>query len=126
MSVASEQKQTDGTQKTQIVDSNGSNVTTFPSVPAATPSVDIGQDLSLGDTNSHAFGTSAVAKYGIMVSCPIANTKPVYIGLATGVTTGTGIELQPGDREMLWGVLNSNLVFAITGTATQHVRALAI
>ncbi len=92
-------------------------------------STDTGQNLSLGDTASHQFA-SAACKAGILVSCPLANTAAVYIGLASGVTsgsTGKGIELQPGDREFIpLGVGNATQIWAITGTATQNVHALAI
>jgi hypothetical protein len=93
-------------------------------------SVDPGQNLSLPDTASHAFA-SAACKIGVMVSCPLGNSAAVYIGLGAGVTsdnTGKGIELQPGDREFFpLGVSgNANQLYAITGTATQNVHALAI
>ncbi|MES2359973.1 MAG: hypothetical protein V4529_16660 [Gemmatimonadota bacterium] len=118
---------TDGDNTAPLGTSKGVMYTT-PYAVLASASVDTGQNLSLADTNSHAFA-SAVATIGVMVSCPLANTSAVYVGLATGVTsgsTGKGIELQPGDREFFPGVLNASLLFAITGSATQNVHALAI
>lgn len=91
-----------------------------------TRSKDPGQNLSLADTASHQFA-SVKCDNGAMVSCPLSNTAPVYVGYATGVTsgaTGKGMELQPGDREF-FPVFNVNQLFAITGTATQNVHALA-
>lgn len=115
----------------KLVDATGTALGTAqnPVVSSATSivtssSTDPGQDLSLEDTNSHQFG-SAAATIGVMVSCPIANTKPVYVAFATGVTTSTGVELNPGDREF-FPVSNANKLWAITGTATQHAHALAI
>lgn len=95
---------------------------------ALSASTDNGQNLSLSDTDAHAFGTSAAASIGVMVSAPLGNTAAVYIGLGSGVTsgnTGKGIELQPGDREF-FPVSNATLLYAITGTATQNVHALAL
>lgn len=94
-------------------------------VPPATS--DAGQNLSLGDTSSHQFA-SAACTLGVMISAPLTNTAAIYIGRATGVTsgaTGKGIELQPGDREF-FPAANANEYWAITGTATQNVHAVAI
>lgn len=54
----------------------------------------------------------------------LANTAAVYIGRATGVTTSTGIELNPGDSITL-PCANTNEYWAIS-TASQNVRALAL
>lgn len=92
-----------------------------------TRSKDTGQNLSLGDTASHAF-VSVKCDNGLMVSCPLSNTAAVYIGYAAGVTsgaTGKGVELQPGDREF-FPCFNASQIWAITGTATQNVHGVAM
>jgi hypothetical protein len=83
---------------------------------------DIGQNLALADTNSHAFA-SAVAVKGVWVCALSSNTVSIFIGFATGVTTSTGFEIKPGEREF-FPVSNASNIFAITGTATQNARAL--
>ncbi len=92
-------------------------------------SVDPGQNLSLPDTASHQFA-SAACKVGIDLSAPLANTAPVYYGFASTVTsgaTGKGIELQPGQSRFVpLGAGNASQIWAITGTATQNLHALAI
>lgn len=111
------------------VGTSGNPLRFSPTAVVPTASADAGQNLSLADTASHPFGTSAVATIGVLVSAPSENTATVYVGLATGVTsgaTGKGVPLVPGASIFLPGVLNSNLVYAITGTATQNVHALAI
>lgn len=107
----------------------GNPVRVNPTAVVASTSTDDGQNLSLSDTAQHAFGTSAVATIGVLVSAPAENTATVYVGLGTGVTsgaTGKGFPLVPGASVFLPGVLNSNLVHCITGTATQNVHALAL
>jgi hypothetical protein len=111
------------------VGTSGNPVRVNPTAVVASASTDTGQNLSLSDTNSHPFGTSAAATIGVLVSAPAENTATVYVGLATGVTsgaTGKGYPLVPGASIFLRGILNSNLVYAITGAATQNVHALAI
>lgn len=97
----------------------------------ATPSVGLAPATVVGVPTATSLSTtnatqlpSAAASSGVWVSCPIANTAAVYIG-DSSVTTGNGIELQPGDREF-FPVSNSNLLYARTGTATQSVRTLAV
>lgn len=107
----------------------GNPVRVSPTAVVASASTDDGQNLSLSDTNQHVFASSAVASIGVLVSAPSENTATVYVGLGTGVTsgaTGKGYPLVPGASVFLPGILNSNLVHAITGTATQNVHALAI
>lgn len=79
---------------------------------------------ALSVTNSAgALSTGASCNVGVMVSAPLANTAPIYIGDAN-VTTGIGIELQPGDREFI-PVVDAKYLYAIT-TGTQSLRILTM
>lgn len=82
------------------------------------PATSIGScaNNSLTDTNAHQFGSLTCSR-GCWVSAPLANTAAIYIG-HSAVATTTGIELQPGDRAF-FGYSNCNILYAITGTATQ-------
>jgi uncharacterized membrane protein len=103
--------------------------TYLATIAGASASQDPGQNLPLTDTNAHAFGTSAAGTFGVLVGAPAENTATVYIGLANTVTsgpTGKGFPLSPGAAVFLRGILNANLVYAITGTATQNLHALVL
>lgn len=97
-----------------------------PMVVAQNPiaGTDLGQNLSLNDTASHTF-SSTVASVGCWVSAPLANTAAIYCAFSSSVTTSTGIELQPGDREF-FPVTNANKISCITGTATQNDHAACL
>lgn len=88
-------------------------------------SADPGQNLALADTNAHAFASAKTSINLAVFSAPLANTKPVYLGRASTVTTSTGIELQPGDSATL-PCRDVSEWYAITGTATQNVHAVAL
>ncbi len=92
-----------------------------------TASADPGQNLSLGDTDAHAF-LSAPSSIGlVMVSAPLTNTAPVFYGFASTVSagaTGKGIELQPGDRVLI-PAANASAIYCVTATITQNVHAVA-
>jgi len=110
------------------VGTSGNPLRTNPTAVVQPTTADAGQNLSLADTNSHQFA-SAACTIGCIFSAPLANTAPVYFGRATGVTsgsTGKGIELQPGEKSPLLPAANVNEYYAITGTATQNVHALAV
>lgn len=128
--LATSANQTSGAQKSQRVDGAG-NVTPAgdtaaravfmqPGPAAVAPAV---QNLALGSTSAAAFA-SAAATRGVWIQALSTNTASVFIGPA-GVTTGTGLELQAGDREF-FPCDNANRFSAITGTATQNLRALVI
>lgn len=97
----------------------------------ATPSVGIAPAAAVGAATATSLTTtnaiqlaSASCTLGVWVSAPLANTAAVYVGDST-VTTASGIELQPGDREF-FPVANANLLYLRTGTTTQSVRTLAV
>jgi hypothetical protein len=90
-------------------------------------SSDPGQNLSLSTTNATQF-SAAKCSFGAMVSAPLSNTAAVYVAYDNDVTTGatgTGIELQPGDREF-FPCFNVSQLWARTATATQNVHAVAV
>ncbi len=97
---------------------NGNTVT--PATVAAAPAV---QNLALSTTSATQFASAACTR-GVWVEALSTNTVSVYVG-PSGVTTGTGLELQPGDREF-FPVDNANRLYAITGTTTQNLRLLAL
>lgn len=125
-------KQSDGSQKTQVVDSGGTNLgtTANPVVTktGGTATTDAGQTLTLNTTNAFTFAAAATSGRGngggIIVSAPLANTAPVYLARANTLTTATGIELLPGDSIPL-PCDNANEWSARTGTATQVLQAVA-
>lgn len=88
---------------------------------------DIGQNLALASTASAAFAAASATINLVIVSAPLANTLPVYVGLGSGVTTSTGIELQPGDSVPI-PVANASRIYCVTAyvATTQNVRALAL
>ena len=88
-------------------------------------STDAGHTLSLPDTNSHQAGSQATTLGYALFCAPAANTKPVYMARATGVTTATGIEINPGDVIPL-PCANTNEWWGITGTATQTLQIVAV
>lgn len=51
------------------------------------------------------------------------NTDVIYLGSSSGVTSGNGFPLYPGDTQCL-NVSNENLVFAISASGTQTLGAL--
>lgn len=67
-------------------------------------------------TTSAAALASNTAKQ-VCLKSAIANTDLIYIGV-TGVTTGTGYQVNPGDGQCL-AINNSNLIFAISASGTQ-------
>lgn len=94
----------------------------------ATTSEDPGQNLSLSATTAFRFVSKVCPSNLAVFSAPLVNTAALYLafhGAVTSGATGTGIELQPGDSVVL-PVSNTNQVYAITGTATQNVHALAL
>jgi hypothetical protein len=99
---------------------NGTQVAK-PPLPTGTHA---GADLTVG-VSSAAFASQATTIGVAIFAAPIANTVAIYLARATGVTTGTGIELLPGDSIPL-PCANTNEYFAISGTASQHCRALAL
>lgn len=128
--LATTANQTNGTQKTQVVDGSGNvqpsgdvatrALSVAPAVVAGAPTI---QNLALSNTSQAQFSSAACTR-GAWVEAVSANTASVYVG-PTGVTTGTGLELQAGDREF-FPLDNVNRIFAITGTATQNLRAFCL
>ncbi len=87
-------------------------------------SIDPGQNISLGTANVAVQAIAKPCVVGCWVSFPLANTKPVYVGHGSGVTTTTGVEYQPGDRDY-FPVANTSQLWFVTGTATQTVQVVA-
>lgn len=104
----------------EVVSLSPNGNTVQPGTTTAAPAV---QDLSLGTTSATQFASAACTR-GVYIEALSTNTVSVYVG-PSGVTTGTGLELQAGDREF-FPTDNANRFYAITGTTTQHLRLLAI
>jgi hypothetical protein len=145
--------QTNGSQKTQLVDSAGTHTQPAGDAAArpiftelsdgaaavgtganplriapATGTANPGLNLNLSTTNATQLGSEAGTSGRIYITADIANTAPVHIARANTLTTGatgTGIQLQAGDTIEVPG-FNSNEYYARTGTATQNVHSLAI
>ncbi len=96
----------------------------LPTKVGASASVDAGANINLNDTNSHRAASLATSLGYATFSAPLANTAPIYLGRATGVTTSTGIELLPGQSKDL-PCANTNEWWAVTGTATQACHVVA-
>ncbi len=92
---------------------------------APTSSISPGVPLSLSVTTILQFAASPCPVNLAVVSAPLANTAACYVGFHQALTTSNGIELQPGDSVTL-PVANLNQIYAITGTATQNLRALPL
>lgn len=141
---ATSANQTNGTQQTKVTDgTNIAAVKAASTAPAATDpaavvslspngnTVQAGvaaiapavQNLALSTTSATQFGSAPCVR-GVWIEALSTNTASVFIGPA-GVTTGTGLELQAGDREF-FPEDNANRFYAITGTTTQNLRLLAI
>lgn len=67
--------------------------------------------ISAGALNSNTL------TQGIIIQALSTNTVSIYIG-PSGVTTSTGFELQPGQATSI-AVNNTNVIYAISGTAGQ-------
>jgi hypothetical protein len=85
-------------------------------VPVTTTSIPSRATFASGQ---QAVTGSAVALPGhatssVCVNSLVTSTQEVYAG-ATGVTTGTGFQLSPG-QGACWSIANSNLVFVIAPT----------
>lgn len=74
--------------------------------------------------SAETIGTVTDAYDSIIVQSLSTNTASVYIG-DSSVTTGTGLELEPGDA-LLVPIQDMAQVFCISGTASQKLRALAV
>jgi hypothetical protein len=61
---------------------------------------------------------------GVIVKAMNTNSVAVYLGNAA-VTTGTGYELGPGESVTI-PISNSDLIYAISGTASQNICYVAI
>lgn len=64
-------------------------------------------------SSSHALSN------GILVKAPSTNADVIYVGL-TGVTTGTGDMLEPGETRG-YAVNNTNLLYIISPTSTTDI-----
>jgi len=130
--LATSDNQTNGSQKTQIVDGVGSNIdiatadnqTNGNQITqiAALPSIYNGSKTAPTGTAEAIATTQAI--HSVTVKALSTNTVSVYIG-ATGVTTSTGIELLPGESVSL-DVTDLSSVFVISGTASQVVRYISL
>lgn len=83
-----------------------------------------GAEKTAPTASAEAVGTIKDAYDGIVVQSLSTNTASVYIGDST-VTTGTGLELEPGDGVNL-PVQDSAQIYCISGTAGQKLRVMAI
>jgi hypothetical protein len=80
---------------------------------------------NVATSSSAAALTSQATTIGyIIVTALLANTAPIFLARGAGVTTGTGIELNPGDSIPL-PCENANEWYAISAAA-QNLRFVAV
>lgn len=96
-----------------LVDGSGSVFPTQPGTGLGTFSA--AQQAVTGSAASLGSNTSKFTCLRVLG----AGTQAVYVG-PTGVTTGTGYELSPGDSQC-WPVSNTNLLFVIASTTGSTV-----
>jgi len=74
-------------------------------------------------TSAVAIGSSQAIKAGVTVTADPDNTNDIWVG-PTGVTTGTGKRLRPG-QSVFVQVANIATVFAISDAAAQAIDYIA-
>lgn len=105
---------------------DGSGVTQPVSIAATLPVQIVGSGTLL--SGQQAVTASAVALTSnackaVTVKALVGNTINVYVG-PSGITTGTGYELAPGDT-ISFPITNTNLIFVIASTTGASVSWLA-
>lgn len=93
-----------------VVGSAAAPITVTPNLPAAVVSGQVSSGATATQLAAHALTSGLV-----VLSCPTANTAPVYVG-PTGVTTTTGLPINPG-QAVPFIVSNTNALFVISAAA---------
>ena len=81
-----------------------------------------GQNISLvsGAAISLDSGSTATAYHGIMVKALTSNTDSVWVGIGSGVTSSTGLELNPGEG-VTFEYNDLSNIYGISTSGTQSV-----
>lgn len=67
--------------------------------------------------------TTLATQTGVTIKADDDNTDSIYLGNSSGVTTSTGYRLKPGQQVFLSST-NANIVWAISGTASQKIHVI--
>ena len=102
----------------------GSTPSSATTKPAAPTGSSVGVNLAVTGTAAQFTSTATTTNLAVFTALA-ANTTAVYIGRGNGVTTSTGIELNPGDSITL-PCANISEYWVIASGAGPAVRALPL